>query len=1149
MANGVPQFANVVQEFLDLKTKQGTEQSEAPERCLLALDVEVVKEWVRCPRIAALVEHTSTGQKVLFIFVGGRIGEVIVSYLSATDLLAINSALVCEPDPSDPLVLRLTGLNLVSSMALDFWSQQHNHQQQSQNGPQPAASPKTSRKSIFTWGRKPSAGTASKHPTPPSSSSYSSQLSTFFGSTKKNSTGRPAECQRASKQDELSQADAKLLKRLMRTLRVKFQSTAAVDLFRHQLSVLGASPSNQSSLSQQKPLCDWLQKYRIDMMRPSEVLRFLPNQSSRSPSVSSVASSASVTAAKAMLSPTYARISRSFGDLLDDTDGLLDGGSAFYSSLSASTSSCNTSSLELSAEEGEEVTTTVSGVDLSIGCADLPAGVEATAVTLIPSVAATTTNNGTAGGAAVASGDEWKSGDCAAPEHRVGALVTGLPDTPESRANNFLRRRKRATRRQNRTLTVADFLPEEIYRTRLDSDLFVRRRLEEREADYCSWKTLKVFIGSWNVNGRQDTAVKLDEWMSFPETHQPPADIYVFGFQELDLSLGGMALNKATASPFEYQWLRQLESAHGGLLRQSPAPTAFGDRSGGVARRWSKQTGGGFRRLPIVRLAGLLLIVYVSRRLYTRAHVSEICLQSVPTGMFNVMGNKGAVGLRLTVYNCSMCFVNCHLAAGVANKERRIQDYTEIMRKMEFERRTSTGEIQFLRIPEHDQLFFFGDMNYRIVGLTPAENVGSIIRRTYEPLLKNDELLNLRNSGRIMQNFSEGKITFPPTYKFDLITNTYCLTEGRLPSYCDRILWSGKYIEQLLYRSHGEFRISDHKPVSALFKVGSRCVDRYLFAKAYEAVIRSQDLVYNMSLPQATLSTQEVEFGPVRFDDICQDSIVIRNTGISALQFRFTQEGAASFPPWLTVTPMSAIVEKDASCSITLDVYVNVDTVAALQNGTCDLSCIIVLTLVGGKDYFISVSGQFVPTCFGLPLSLLLKIPDTPVASIPRENLQKLVGCVFAHVANRRRSESVSVHSVAYSLLIFLSTLPEPVVPYAFQDRCLAANASFPQAAQALACLPIDYQNLFYYLVSFLRRCIAHGKKNGTELNMLSNSFAEIMFRDMPNAPQPKQKQQAPNSRSQSVSNSRQEAKSAFLRLFLITEPTDALKQILQLCA
>ncbi|VDN13823.1 unnamed protein product [Dibothriocephalus latus] len=90
------------------------------------------------------------------------------------------------------------------------------------------------------------------------------------------------------------------------------------------------------------------------------------------------------------------------------------------------------------------------------------------------------------------------------------------------------------TKRQERTLTVADFLPDEIYRTRLDSDLFVRRLLEEREADYCAWKTLKVFIGSWNVNGRQDSSIALDEWMDFTQgdqsqSDQPPADIYVFG--------------------------------------------------------------------------------------------------------------------------------------------------------------------------------------------------------------------------------------------------------------------------------------------------------------------------------------------------------------------------------------------------------------------------------------------------------------------------------------------------------------------------------------------------------------------------------------------------------------------------------------------
>ncbi len=44
--------------------------------------------------------------------------------------------------------------------------------------------------------------------------------------------------------------------------------------------------------------------------------------------------------------------------------------------------------------------------------------------------------------------------------------------------------------------------------------------------------------------------------------------------------------------------------------------------------------------------------------------------------------------------------------------------------------------------------------------------------------------------------------------------------EGRMPSYCDRILWKGKFVEQVRYQSCPEMTISDHKPVSAYFKIG-----------------------------------------------------------------------------------------------------------------------------------------------------------------------------------------------------------------------------------------------------------------------------------------------------------------------------------------
>ncbi|KAK9015580.1 hypothetical protein V6N11_006680 [Hibiscus sabdariffa] len=76
--------------------------------------------------------------------------------------------------------------------------------------------------------------------------------------------------------------------------------------------------------------------------------------------------------------------------------------------------------------------------------------------------------------------------------------------------------------------------------------------------------------------------------------------------------------------------------------------------------------------------------------------------------------------------------------------------------------------------------------------------------------------------GHVFDGWSEGKIYFPPTYKYSNNSDRYAgedrhpKKKRRTPAWCDRILWYGRGLYQLSYVC-GESKFSDHRPVYSVF--------------------------------------------------------------------------------------------------------------------------------------------------------------------------------------------------------------------------------------------------------------------------------------------------------------------------------------------
>ncbi|KAF0033880.1 hypothetical protein F2P81_013946 [Scophthalmus maximus] len=234
------------------------------------------------------------------------------------------------------------------------------------------------------------------------------------------------------------------------------------------------------------------------------------------------------------------------------------------------------------------------------------------------------------------------------------------------------------------------------------------------------------------------------------------------------------------------------------------------------------------------RMQGLLLLIFA--KYFHLPFLRGVQTETTRTGLGGYWGNKGGVSARMSVFGHTICFLNCHLPAHMENSEQRMEDFESILQQQQFEGQAATGVL------DHDVVFWLGDLNFRINDLDMQVVKSSIDNNRFPLLWEKDQLNMAKDSETVLEGFHEGPLKFPPTYKFDVGTNTYDTSgKKRKPAWTDRILWrlraaapagaalsegkrcsisgltSGTKVMQHCYRSHMEFTVSDHKPVSSIF--------------------------------------------------------------------------------------------------------------------------------------------------------------------------------------------------------------------------------------------------------------------------------------------------------------------------------------------
>ncbi|RDW92862.1 putative inositol polyphosphate phosphatase [Aspergillus mulundensis] len=356
-------------------------------------------------------------------------------------------------------------------------------------------------------------------------------------------------------------------------------------------------------------------------------------------------------------------------------------------------------------------------------------------------------------------------------------------------------------------------------------DDWLEIQMQKRDVEFCSFREISAVIMTWNAGASTPGSVRTSTFIQDAIRPENPPEILVFGFQELvdlenkkitakSLLLGSKKKESGEKEHMSRQYRVWMEHLTRCINDCMPLEESY-------------------VLLHSANLIGLFTCIFVKHK--ERPKIKDVSAAEIKRGMGGLHGNKGALVFRFVLDDSSLCFVNCHLAAGQTQTTHRNNDIAAILETESLPVETSlTSRLNHFvsggdgsMIMDHEICVLNGDLNYRIDSVPRHVIIEDIRNNNLTKLLERDQLNASRrkNPGFRLRAFQEAPITFAPTYKYDVGTDEYDSSDKkRSPAWCDRVLYRGLgRVKQLEYRRH-EVRASDHRPVSATFKLRIKTV-------------------------------------------------------------------------------------------------------------------------------------------------------------------------------------------------------------------------------------------------------------------------------------------------------------------------------------